>query len=239
LLQATLDAYLKALAAHDPSSLSLAENVKFTENSKASKLGEAGLWKTAGAVKYSQSALDTEACSTASHLVIPDGTKDIPVALRLKLQGDKLVEVEMIAARSGDYSVASNTDAMIKMNDTVKWETPVPAAERDTRETLTGWMDKYFRMFPNGVCNTDSKCVRLENGGGNYKCSEGAGCSKDAPSGTPKSNPRLILADTERGIGVGFTVLLGSTDMHLFKMYGGKVYAVHALLSKASSSGWE
>jgi hypothetical protein len=29
-----------------------------------------------------------------------------------------------------------------------------------------------------------------------------------------------------------------NTDMHMFKMYGGKVYGVSAILAKADSPGW-
>ena len=60
--------------------------MKFTENGKVSKLGEDGLWKTAGAVKYTQSALDVEVCQYGDPRGLPDGTKDIPVAVRLRLQ---------------------------------------------------------------------------------------------------------------------------------------------------------
>ena len=52
-------------------------------------------------------------------------------------------------------------------------------------------------------------------------------------------NPRILLADPDTGIGVGMTMFMGNTDMHMFKMYGGQVYAVHAILGGATSSGWE
>ncbi|HTU62842.1 MAG TPA: hypothetical protein VMF89_30490, partial [Polyangiales bacterium] len=61
LLQSQIDAYFTALAAHDPSSLPLADNVKFTENGEQQELGKEGLWSTAGAVQHVHSALDTEA----------------------------------------------------------------------------------------------------------------------------------------------------------------------------------
>ncbi|WP_437678228.1 hypothetical protein [Sorangium sp. So ce131] len=51
--------------------------------------------------------------------------------------------------------------------------------------------------------------------------------------------PRLLLADVETGIGVGFTMFMGNTDMHMFKMYDGEVYGVSAISGAASSSGWE
>ena len=44
-------------------------------------------------------------------------------------------------------------------------------------------------------------------------------------------SPRILLANPETGIGVGMTMFMGNTDMHMFKMYGGQVYAVHAVLA--------
>jgi hypothetical protein len=240
LLRTTLDAYFEALAAGDPSSLPLADNVKFTENGEEMEIGSGGLWTTAGTVVYSQSALDTENCMSATDAVVPDGNTDIPVALRLRLEGGQITEVETIAVRQGDYSVASNTNAIVTMGDAIGWEDPVAEADRATRDELTSWMNKYYRLFPQGVCNVTSDCTRLENGGGSFSCSAGAGCSAQDPGpGDNALTPRLILADEVTGIGVGFTMFQSYTDMHMFKMKGGQVYAVHAILAAASGSGWD
>ena len=241
LLRSTITAYFTALAAHNSSTLPLASNVKFTENGKVMTLGQ-GLWMTAGAVKYSQSALDVEICSSATHAVVPDGTMDIPVALRLKLQNQMITEIETIAVRPGDYKLsgmtyASNTGAIISANSTVMWET-APTGQKATRAELTAWIDKYFRVFPMGVCNVASSCRRLENGYSPGACSVGASCSSGQPTGTPVMTPRILIGDPDTGIGVGMTMFMGNTDMHMFKMYGGQVYAVHAVLGGATSSGW-
>jgi len=218
LLRSAVDTYFKALAAKDPSMLAMAPGVKFTENGRAARLGEDGLWKNAGSVKYSQSALDTELCSSATQAVVPEGSTDLPVALRLKLVEGKITEIETIVVRAGDYKVsgstfASNPEAIVAANTTVKWETAVPADQRNTRAELIGWIDKYYKQFPSGVCNTVPDCRRLENGGGNFKCSEGASCSTSPPAsgGSLALVPRLELADVETGIGVGFTMFMGAT----------------------------
>jgi hypothetical protein len=239
LLDSTTDAYFTALAAHDPSTLPLAATVKFTENGETLELGE-GLWLTAGALKHRHSALDTETCHAISQAVVPDGSMDIPLALRLKLVAGQLTEIETIAVRPGDYSVTSNTGALASSADSVGWEDVVPEAERNTREEITGWMDKYFRMFPNGVCNVSSACKRIENGGGNYNCNAGATCAAGQPGpGDDVMTPRLILADVERGLGIGFTMFQGThTDMHLFKMSGDQVRGVSAILGQAGNAGW-
>jgi len=242
-LKSTLTAYFAALAAHSASGLPLADAVKATENGKTIMVGQEGLWKTAGAVKYYKSALDTDGCNTASEAVVPEGNTDLPLALRLKFVGQKITEIETIAVRAGDYKVSganypSKPEAIIASDASVMWEAPVPAAMRNTPQELSAWMSKYFKAFPAGVCNTDASCKRLENGNSPGGCNLGASCqSGDATGNVIKSH--AIFADAETGIGVGFDYFMGNTDMHLFKMYGGKVYAVHAVLGAADTTGWD
>jgi len=108
-LKTTVDAYFTALAAHSSAGLPIADTVKVTENGKAIKVGEDGLWKTAGTLKYKHTAYDTEGCNTASEAVVPEGGMDLPVALRLKLAAEKITEIETIAVRPGDYKVSGST----------------------------------------------------------------------------------------------------------------------------------
>ena len=240
LLESTIDAYFVALAAHDPSSLPLADGARLTENGEELAIGQGGLWTTVGTLRYAHSALDTMECTSATQAVVPDGSMDIPLALRLKLENAEITEIETIAVRPGDYSLASNTQALIASNDSVDWEAPVPAAEQNTRAEITYWMDKYFRMFPQGVCDVASGCTRIENGGGSFSCSAGGSCASGDPGpGDNALSPRLILADVESGLGVGFTMFMGNTDMHIFKMRGGEIHGVSAVLGQAGSSGWE
>jgi hypothetical protein len=236
------DAYFVALAANDPSTLPLAASAKFTENGEEMTIGEGGLWATAGELKYVHSAIDTEACTILSEAVVPDGNTDLTFALRLKLEAGELTEIETIAVRSGDYILAPNPGDLSGSDDTIHWEEAIPEADRATHDELTAWMDKYFRMFPQGVCNTTSDCLRIENGAGSFVCSSGAGCASGDPG--PSDNeltPRLLFADPERGIGVGFTMFQNQyTDMHMFKRNAaGQVTCVSAILASADGPGWE
>ncbi|WP_437714510.1 hypothetical protein WMF45_50055 [Sorangium sp. So ce448] len=248
LLDGLLDDYFAALAAGDPSSLPLAEGVKFTENGKQAEIGATDFWRDAGEVKHSQRALDTEACSAGAQAVIPEGGRDLPVALRIKVEGSELTEIETIVVRPGDYTasfaVASNPAAIIAISDEIGWHDEVPEAERATREELTSWIDKYFRAFPSGVCDVTGACKRLENGGGNFSCRTGASCSAGDPGSGGTFIPRVILADEVRGIAIGLTIFDfmtdGHLDMHMIKMSGGQVHAVHAILRDTNGvSGWE
>jgi len=109
---------------------------------------------------------------------------------------------------------------------------------RNTAQELNAWMLKYFKAFPAGVCNTDASCKRLENGNSPGGCNLGGSCQTGNPTGTVIKS-HIIFSDVETGIGVGFDLFMGNTDMHMFKMYGGKVYAVHAILGAATSTGWD
>ena len=238
LLKSTITKYFAAMAAHDPTMLPLAANAKFTENGRVMTIGQMGLWPNAGMVKYTQSALDVDVCGTATHAVVPEGTMDIPFALRLKLVNAQITEIETIAVRPGDYTVngpgfQSDTAQLIAADQTIGWEDPVPENQRAAKADLTGWIEKYFRAFPQGICNTTMSCVRLENGG-DFPC--GSSCTSGSGSGSMTA--RALIADVETGIGAGFTMFMGNTDMHMMKMYNRQVHAVHAIIGMASSSGW-
>ncbi|WP_437601314.1 hypothetical protein [Sorangium sp. So ce590] len=248
LLDGLLDDYFAALAAGDASSLPLADGVKFTENGMQAEIGTTDFWMDAGEVKHSQRALDTEACSAGAQAVVPEGGRDLPIALRIKVEGSEMTEIETIVVRPGDYTasfaVASDPAAIIAISDDIGWHDEVPEAERATREELTSWIDKYFRAFPSGVCDVTGACKRLENGGGNFSCRTGASCSAGAPGSGGTFIPRVILADEVRGIAIGFTIFDfmtdGHLDMHMIKMSGGEVHAVHAILRDTNGvSGWE
>jgi hypothetical protein len=244
LLASTVDAYFAALAAHDASLLQLADDVKATENGELLVPGE-GLFRSAGMVRYKHSALDTELCTSVSEAVVPEGGTDLPVALRLKLAGRDISEIETIVARPGDYVIfgsafASNPEAIVA-SASLRWEEPVPEAQRASRAEIEAWITRYFEAFPNGGCNLAEDCRRLENGGGSFSCSLGATCSASAGGGGfgGPMDARLVVVDAVTGVGVGFTMFMGNTDMHMIMLRAGEVHAVHAILSGADSSGWE
>ncbi len=244
LLDGLLDDYFAALDAGDPSTLPLADNVKFTENADEVEIGSTAFWMSAGETKHSQRALDTTACSVAAQAVIPEGTTDLPVGIRIKVEAGEMTEIETIVVRQGDYNganfaVDSDPAAIINIAPEIGWHDEVPEAQRATREQLSGWIDEYFRVFPNGVCDVTQACRRLENGGGNYAC--GPACSRMSNTGF---EPRVIIVDEVRGIAAGFTIfdfmIEGHLDMHMMKMSGGQVHAVHAILRNTQGrSGWD
>jgi hypothetical protein len=237
-LSAAIDAYFTALAAHDPTKAPIASSAKYTENGMQLTVGD-GEWKTAGAVKFKRSALDTQICNSVTESVIADSSGDLVYGLRLKLDAGQITEIETIPVIAGSYITISAPGLLNTAMD--NWETVLPAAMQPTRDQLQMLMDTYFTQFPNGACNFASDCMRVEDGQSIGSCTgAGVGCSPGSGSSF-NMTARLHVLDVEAGISVGFTMFAGQyTDFHMFKVNGGdgQVHGVHAVLAQASSSGW-
>ena len=238
-LSSALDAYFTALAAHDPSKLSLASGVKYTEKGAQVPVGQ-GLWQTAGAVKFTRRAIDAKTCNVVAQAVLPKSGRDIVYGVRLKLAGGQISEIETIPVEPGDYFGGTSPSGLLSTRGD-DWETPIPAADRMSRDEMTLVLDRYFKLFPGGACNFADTCERRENGASFGNCSFLLSCSNRDPAAVSSAMaPRLHVLDEEAGIAVGFVMWTGQyADFHMFKLRGRKVAAVHAVLAQAAQSGWD
>lgn len=159
-LRGFIDRYLAALAARDPSALPLAPNARFTENTIELPLGQ-GLWGTfTGLGGYDIRAVDTaggQACLFAS--ITENGNPAI-LALRLKIDGDRIVEIETLVARG-----RAGADSMGVADPVFMAE--VPPERRTTASDMIALTERYF----DGVeasdpfdLRFDPACIRRENG---------------------------------------------------------------------------
>lgn len=86
--------YLDAMVAHDPERLHVSSRLRFTEDTVEMKLGE-GLWKTVTALRpYRQDFLDVREGVAGTHTVVEENGRPVLLALRLKVFGLALSEVE-------------------------------------------------------------------------------------------------------------------------------------------------
>jgi hypothetical protein len=234
-LKAVVDDYFAALAAHDPSRLAFSSSLKFTENGALRELGK-GLWETAGALQFRRDLLDTERCGTLSQAVINEGEGPIIVGVRLALAEQKITEVESYVARSGQFAF---NPAGVLATANHDWQGILPAEQRSTREQLNAVADSYFSMLQDRVTVVafDVPCDRWENG---TKTTSGE-CTHGMPPGPVQiTGRRYPVADVDSGIAAGFVLFAGTLlDFHLFKVKGGKVQLIQAVIGPAAStSGW-
>ena len=162
-LNQTVDNYLAALVAHDPSHVAFAASAKFVENTVPMKPGE-GLWKTASGVptNFAIYVPDPTAQQIGFIGVMREGDKPILLGLRLKLVNGKITEAEHLIARSLSERSLANLQA--PRPGLLAW---VPVGERVPREQALKIGASYYDALTtaNGKASPFADdCVRRENG---------------------------------------------------------------------------
>jgi hypothetical protein len=163
-LEGFVDRYLDAVVAHDTAPLPLAAGVKFTENGQRLDLGD-GLWNTMSARgSYKLYIADPDAGQAAFFGTIREHGTPAILALRLKVTGGQISEIETLVARSEKDALS-----LEKLGSPHRvFLQPVPAAERASRENLIRTANMYFtgleRNDGKGVYPFTDDCNRIENG---------------------------------------------------------------------------
>jgi hypothetical protein len=166
-LFAHVDSYLAALVARDPTLASWADTVKFTENNVPLAIGD-GLWGTITRMgDYDLRVADVSTGQVGFFGVVNEPDFASLFALRLKVEQQRIVEVETVVLR------------MINEPKGIVWPEPVlehkqlfydilPEAQRRPRERLISIADGYFDTLQlnDGTLFTafHPDCNRVENG---------------------------------------------------------------------------
>ena len=162
-LEGMVDRYIDALIAHDPSKIPTTANVRFVENGVQLPLGSA-LWKTAsGRGTYSHYFADTTAEQAGFIGTLREHGQGMILVLRLAVEQGKIAEIEQLAIRT------RNVDEYEKLRMDPLWLTPVPSAQRLSRQQLAKLVNRYYTGMqgndPNGDYSFFHKdCNRIEHG---------------------------------------------------------------------------
>jgi hypothetical protein len=254
--------YLDAMIAHRPEDLHTSSRVRFTEDTVDTRLGE-GLWKTITALRpYRQDFIDVREGVAGTHTVVEENGKPVLLALRLKVFGLALFEVETMVVRTRQEGVLFQPDAFTTPNPGMAY---VPqASELNDREEMI----RIASLYPAGLragsflmpdVPMSNDAYRVENG----QKMAGPGCTFRPPScenmkaqaipTLPGVTYRVAAVDEEMGVvwlrldfGAG-SVPGGQPNVmfstfEAFKVYGGKIHAAEAILEVApvgTPSGWE
>ncbi len=233
-LQEKVDAYLDALKEGDASRMPLAAGAKYIENRKEVPFG-AGAWINPVKIDFHRSLLDVEACETYTEIISATGSHQYVMGTRLKIAGDKIMEVEALVTDRDDWLF--NADNYLKYSSRETWDI-LPVGKRSDRQTLIKAANAYFDVFkdPSGANEVpwNIPCARLE--GGMYTNPDNkpdASCTGGPPlEGSVDITNRRFIVDTDMGTVVGlanFGDENGWPDSHIFRLEGGKVRYVHTL----------
>jgi len=170
-LASVMDAYLKAVVAHDPAALPTRRNVRYTENGVRLDLGD-GLWQTAAAAPtYRLDVIDEEAGQVGLLGRISENGNNNWFAVRLKVEEDgKVSEIETLINRSVSAAPAGPPGGVSHQNTEPNplMAQEVPVGKRLPRAELARIGNSYFT----GMADEDSSrnvpfspaCQRRENG---------------------------------------------------------------------------
>jgi len=250
--------YLKDMAAHNPAALPVSPNVRFTENGDVMKLGD-GLWRTAsGLGTYRKDILDVAGHTAATQaVVLEDGDKPVLFALRLKERDGKISQIETMVVPHDKSALIFDPAGYEKGNEQMTFVPP--ASEIDSRSEAIKIAIKYPQGLKVGsFVQTDtpfaSEAYRIENG----IHTAGTGCTRPGCENIktqkiiqhPGIHARVAAVDADLGM-VLLYLNFGNTKEYgpgrelvtfeAFKIYGGQIHAVNAVLRMASTSatsGW-
>lgn len=232
-----LDQYLKALLAKDPSHLPLAKAVKYTEDNVAMPVGD-GMWNTVTDLgPYDLKFADVKAGQVGYYGVLRESGTSSPFALRLKVQGGKITEVEAVAARPQDS--ASGSPDLDHYVDKPVLRDILPPGERTPREKMIALARGYFDTLQqndgtlhtefDGNCNREENGIRSTNNPANkiFPVSD-LGCADQFRTGYFRYDDRVRdrrypLVDEERGLLLTGVFIDHSGKLRSYKLTDGRV----------------
>lgn len=218
-LKDTVDAYLAAVVAHDPSRVPLSPHLEFVQNIVDMKPGE-GLWKTAtaGPTSFKIYVPDPISQEVGFMGMIRSGGKPTLLALRLKIRRGEIVAAEHLLADNVTPEKLGNLQEPRKV-----FLTPVPATQRNSRVDMIRIASMYYPALTSADANDApfaDDCVRHESGGqstGNppppapsLDTLESFGCAAQLRTHTmdyiTRIEPvRVMIADPEYGLVFGLS----------------------------------
>jgi len=244
-LQRAVDLYIAAQTKGDTSGLPLPNGLGYSENAAPADIAT-GLIKTAMTIDHHRSILDPSTCQTFSEVIVTNKEKPYVLGTRLRVNHDKIAEIEILWTTTGYWLF--NAESYLKWSTSEKWD-PIPAAQRDTRDTLVAAANAYLDAFLEGkkdLVPWGYPCQRTEGGAHTGNGSPMDSCDVGVPSGVNIANRRFVV-DPTMGTVVAFCTFgagsanggSGAPDVHIFRVENGKLRYVHTMthLLQASFRG--
>ncbi len=174
-------AFLDSLVAHDPSKAPLADNVRFTEDTKELAVG-GGFWATASKLSaFRTDFLDVREQTAAVHAVMEENGTPVLFSARLKVEDREITEIETRVVRGRAEAMLFDLTRLDKPS--AAFTTMPPRDQRNTRAEMIDIAMRYpaglrVGSFVTSDVPFSADAYRLENGQymGGPGCTFIAGC---------------------------------------------------------------
>jgi len=241
-LQAAADSYVAAQGTGNPSKMTFASKVKYTENMTEIKKDQ-GLWNTPLPIAFHRSFLDVDGCRTFIEVIVTEGGHPYVLGTRLRVEDGKISEIDSLVTKQGDWLF--NADNYLKYSKAEDWRV-LNANERIDRQSLINAGNAYFDHFSDKTIPVPfgTPCARLEGGAYTTKSFDdpNATCNIGFPEDKLPILNRSYVVDVDMGtvnIFCRFGNPPGAPDSHTFRLVNGKLRYVHTLTLNVPGVGSE
>ena len=218
-LRSTLDRYLEAVVAHDPSKAPLVVGFRQTENAINVAPGR-GVWKSVTALgKVQRRYVDPVSGQVGYYGTVIEGAEAAVVTVRVRVENRAVTEAEWYIARANDPGLRGarapgGPPANLHNPEYLEQHPPpqrvVPRNERVDRAALSRIVDSYFDAITShdrSVALVHEGCGRAENGspapGGAFLPPQPPRAGAQAPppvAGAPGAQPGAASRDCVAGL---------------------------------------
>jgi len=228
-LQAATDLYLAAQTKGDPSTMPLANGLAYIENMQVVDI-KSGVIQKPLKIDFHRTLIDPATCQTFTEVIVTDKTHPYVLGTRLRVNHDKIVEIESMVTQPGDWLF--NADNYMKWSPNENWGM-IPQGERDSRDTLVSAANAYLDAFlekKTDLVPWGYPCERTEGGLRTGKGAPDDTCAVGVPAGVNIVARRFVV-DEMIGAVVAFCNfgVSGLPDTHVFRVEHGKLRFVHTL----------
>jgi len=238
-LVSLMEQYLAALQGHDPGTLPLAPDVKFVENTEVIPVGK-GLWETAtgGPTDFKIIVADPVAGEVAFMGVIGENIKPTILGARLKTEGSRITEIDLLVIHSGDLPLNPNMEKLRP-----EFLETVEPSERSPREEMIKIADSYYEAIiqdKGTIAPFADDCQRRENGTisafyynqtpeeaavDDFSVFRRMTCSDQLSTGvmsyiTDINRRRILAVDEELGLVFAFSIFVHDGEPKIMKITG-------------------
>jgi hypothetical protein len=228
-LQAAADLYIGAQGKGDPSGLPLATGLAYIENMLVVDI-KSGVIQKPLKIDFHRTLIDQPACQTFTEVIVTDKSHPYVIGTRLRVNHDKIAEIESMVTQEGDWLFDANN--YFKWSPGEDWG-PIPAGQRDRRETLVAAANAYLDAFLEQKLDAvpwGYPCNRTEGGLRTGKGEPKDGCEVGVPSGVNIVARRFVVDETQGAVVAFCTFGVGGLpDAHIFRVEKGKLRFVHTM----------
>jgi hypothetical protein len=254
---------LYAFLKHDVRGLPVADTLRVTEDAVEKPLAKVGLINTVTRLRgFRQDIIDERAGVAGADIVVEETGAPVLLVVRLKVAGDKLTEIELVATRSRAEGLIFNIDGLIAPSEVMNY---APRPEQlSTRDDAVKAAMHYpaglnaAKTFADVNAPFAADAYRYENGQvmAGPDCKFATGCQNISTQSLAifkrlgDVQTRVVAVDERMGI-VWLRMAWGVrerggdqlTVWETFKVYDGKIHAVEAFMRilpvEKRNGGWE